>query len=69
MLWYTTAYPDSLLRTYHCEKIKKMPLSGLDPSMLLGFVCKDEDDFEDFVERVAQVIHVIQYSRSVADLA
>lgn len=55
MLWYTTAYPDPLLRTYHCEKIKKMPLSGLDPSMLLGFVCKDEDDFEDFVERVAQV--------------
>lgn len=55
MLWYTTAYPDSLLRTYHCEKIKKMPLSGLDPSMLLGFVCKSEDDFENFVERVAQV--------------
>ncbi|UOH83832.1 cysteine protease ATG4 [Cryptococcus neoformans] len=55
MLWYTTAYPDSLLRTYHCEKIKKMPLSGLDPSMLLGFVCKDEDDFEDFVDRVAQL--------------
>lgn len=55
MLWYTTAYPDSLLRTYHCEKIKKMPLSGLDPSMLLGFVCKSEDDFENFVERVAQL--------------
>ncbi|KAJ7216903.1 hypothetical protein C8J57DRAFT_1732410 [Mycena rebaudengoi] len=26
------------LRTFHCEKVHKMPLSGLDPSMLLGFL-------------------------------
>jgi hypothetical protein len=32
-----------------------MPLSGLDPSMLLGFLCKDESDWKDFRRRVAEV--------------
>ncbi|WVQ76314.1 hypothetical protein IAR50_005979 [Cryptococcus sp. DSM 104548] len=50
--WYTEAYPEHLMRTYQCEKVKKLPISGLDPSMLLGFVVRDEKDFEDFVDRV-----------------
>ncbi|KAJ6607627.1 hypothetical protein B0H10DRAFT_2227635 [Mycena sp. CBHHK59/15] len=28
---------DSEPRTFHCERVRKMPLSGLDPSPLLGF--------------------------------
>ena len=32
-----------------------MPLSGLDPSMLLGFLCKDWEDWEDFRRRVVEV--------------
>ncbi|KAK8845476.1 hypothetical protein IAR55_006189 [Kwoniella newhampshirensis] len=54
-LWYVKAYPENQLRTFHCEKVKKMPLSGLDPSMLLGFLCRNESDFDDFCERVAKL--------------
>ncbi len=49
-----TAYPISELRTFHCERVRKMPLSGLDPSMLLGFLCRDEKDWKDLRERVAE---------------
>ncbi|KAJ7249831.1 hypothetical protein C8J57DRAFT_1079396, partial [Mycena rebaudengoi] len=40
--FYQRAYVPAELRTFHSEKVRKMPLSGLDPSMLLGFVCRDE---------------------------
>jgi len=30
-------------------------MSGLDPSMLIGFFCKDEKDWWDFKKRVADV--------------
>jgi hypothetical protein len=30
---YLSAYSASELRTFHCEKVMKMPLGGLDPSM------------------------------------
>jgi cysteine protease ATG4 len=53
--WYNNAYSEAQLRTFHCEKVRKLPLSGLDPSMLLGFVCRDEKEFEDFCERVKAV--------------
>jgi cysteine protease ATG4 len=55
--WYAAAYSTAQLRTFHCEKVKKMPLSGLDPSMLLGFLCRDEAEFEDFCERAVKVRH------------
>jgi cysteine protease ATG4 len=55
LLWYADAYPANQLRTFHCEKVKKMPFSGLDPSMLLGFLVRNEADFEDFCERAAKV--------------
>lgn len=53
--WYVDAYSETQLRTFHCEKVKKIPLSGLDPSMLLGFLCKDQQDFDDFCARVSMV--------------
>lgn len=53
--WYANAYSEAQLRTFHCEKVKKISLSGLDPSMLLGFMCRDEAEFEDFCERVSRV--------------
>lgn len=52
---YVHAYPPAELRTFHCDRVRKMPLSGLDPSMLLGFLCKDEADYTDFRLRVADV--------------
>ena len=53
--WYATAYAEAQLKTYHCDKVRKIPLSALDPSMLLGFLVRDEADFEDFCERVSRV--------------
>ena len=53
--FFFDAYPDSALRTYHRDKVRKMALSSLDPSMLLGFLIQDEDDWEDFSSRVRQV--------------
>ncbi|KAH9028417.1 peptidase family C54-domain-containing protein [Lactarius hengduanensis] len=45
---YVTAYSATDLRTFHCDRVRKMPLSGLDPSMLIGFLCKTEADWIDF---------------------
>jgi hypothetical protein len=53
--WFASAYTEAQLRTFHCDKIKKIPLSNVDPSMLLGFLCKNEADFEDFCQRVNKV--------------
>lgn len=49
------AYTQAELQTFHCDRVRKMPMSGLDPSMLLGFLCRDERDWRDFRERVAAV--------------
>ncbi|KAJ7660600.1 hypothetical protein B0H17DRAFT_1212474 [Mycena rosella] len=34
---FSRAYSKTELQTFHCERVRKMLLSGLDPSMLLGF--------------------------------
>jgi len=54
-LHYCTAYSAAELKTFHCDRVRKMPLSGLDPSMLIGFLCRDEDDWRDFRRRVSEV--------------
>jgi cysteine protease ATG4 len=54
-LHYCTAYSAAELKTFHCERVRKMPLSGLDPSMLIGFLCRDEKDWWDFKKRVGDV--------------
>ncbi|KJA22323.1 hypothetical protein HYPSUDRAFT_41184 [Hypholoma sublateritium FD-334 SS-4] len=54
-LHYCNAYSAAELRTFHCERVRKMPLSGLDPSMLIGFVCRDERDWWDFRRRVSEL--------------
>jgi cysteine protease ATG4 len=42
--FYQREYAPAELRTFHSEKVCEMPLSGLDLSMLLGFVCRDEGE-------------------------
>lgn len=54
---YVTQYSASELRTFHCDRVRKIPLSGLDPSMLLGFLCKDETDWIDLRKRVNELMH------------
>jgi cysteine protease ATG4 len=48
-------YSDVELKTYHCDRVRKMPLSGLDPSMLIGFLVKTEADWKDLRHRIAEV--------------
>jgi hypothetical protein len=65
-LHYCSAYSAAELKTFHCDRVRKMPLSGLDPSMLIGFLCRDEDDWRDFRKRVSEVR--LFRSLSVVDL-
>ena len=37
-LAHVTSYIAAELRTFHCENVRKMPLSGLDPSMLIEYL-------------------------------
>ncbi|KIP05763.1 hypothetical protein PHLGIDRAFT_107790 [Phlebiopsis gigantea 11061_1 CR5-6] len=50
-----SAYSAAELKTFHCDRVRKMPLSGLDPSMLMGFLCKDEADWQDLKQRIAEL--------------
>ncbi|KAJ7670543.1 hypothetical protein B0H17DRAFT_948658, partial [Mycena rosella] len=43
--YFAHVYSVADLRTFHCEKVRKMPLMGLDPSMLLGSVCRNEAEW------------------------
>jgi cysteine protease ATG4 len=52
---YVNAYSATELKTFHCDRVRKMPLSGLDPSMLIGFFCRGEDDWKDFRKKVEEV--------------
>ena len=42
-----TSYNAAELRTFHCKRVRKMPLLGLDLSMLIGFLCKMKADWTD----------------------
>ncbi|KAI0697475.1 hypothetical protein BC835DRAFT_1413706 [Cytidiella melzeri] len=52
---FATAYSATELKTFHCDRVRKMPLSGLDPSMLIGFLCKDESDWRDLKARITEL--------------
>jgi hypothetical protein len=53
--FYQRVHAPAELRTFHCEKVRKMLLSGLDPSMLLGFVCRHEGEWVGLRWRIALV--------------
>jgi len=60
---YVNAYGAMELKTFHCDRVRKMPLSGLDPSMLIGFFCRDESDWKDFRKKVEEV-SIMEHSHS-----
>ena len=62
---YCTAYSAAELKTFHCDRVRKMPLSGLDPSMLIGFLCRDEADWWDFRRRVSEVSHLYSFLQAL----
>ncbi|CAI7796158.1 unnamed protein product, partial [Closterium sp. NIES-53] len=41
--------------SYHCSAIRRMPLSGMDSSLALGFYCATQGDFEDLCRRIEQL--------------
>ena len=43
------------LATFHCDTLRKIPISQFDPSMLLGFYCRTIEDFGSFCERINEV--------------
>ncbi|KAJ7330308.1 peptidase family C54-domain-containing protein [Mycena albidolilacea] len=51
---FARAYSAAEMRTFHCERVRKMPLSGLDPSMLIGFMVRDEAEWVDLRRRIKE---------------
>ncbi|KAI0056521.1 hypothetical protein BV25DRAFT_1572624 [Artomyces pyxidatus] len=64
---YVEAYSPLELKTFHCDRVRKMPLSALDPSMLIGFLCKDEGDWIDLRKRIADLSRNYKTIFSVQD--
>ncbi|KAJ7074899.1 hypothetical protein B0H15DRAFT_956948 [Mycena belliarum] len=56
---FASAYTAQELQTFHCDKVRKMPLGGLDPSMLIGFLCRDAEEWADFRKRVVELPRAI----------
>ncbi|CAG8511685.1 9226_t:CDS:10 [Ambispora leptoticha] len=48
-------FTDEELATFHCDTLRKIHISQLDPSMLLGFYCRDAQAFEEFCARVEEI--------------
>ncbi|KAJ7239736.1 hypothetical protein C8J57DRAFT_1528079 [Mycena rebaudengoi] len=58
--FYRRAYSPAELRTFHCEKVRTMPLSGLDPSMVIGFARRDAADLRRRIALLPRTIFAIQ---------
>ncbi|KAK3043082.1 hypothetical protein RJ639_001197 [Escallonia herrerae] len=41
--------------SYHCNVVRQVPLDSIDPSLSIGFYCRDKDDFDDFCSRAAEL--------------
>ncbi|KAJ6482396.1 hypothetical protein DFH09DRAFT_409167 [Mycena vulgaris] len=52
---FAGAYSTAELRTFHCERVRKMPLTGPNSSVLIGFVCRGEAEWIDLRRRVAEL--------------
>ncbi|XP_027350376.1 cysteine protease ATG4-like isoform X2 [Abrus precatorius] len=60
--------------SYHCNVIRHMLLDSIDPSLAIGFYCRDKDDFDDFCSRASKLaeesngapIFTVAQSRSFA---
>jgi cysteine protease ATG4 len=47
--YFAHAYSAAEMHTFHCERVRNMPLSGLDPSMLISFVVRNEAEWVDLL--------------------
>ncbi|XP_019152125.1 PREDICTED: cysteine protease ATG4-like [Ipomoea nil] len=42
--------------SYHCDVVRQLPLDSIDPSLAIGFYCKDKSDFDDFCARASELV-------------
>ncbi|OCT47666.1 putative cysteine protease atg4 [Cladophialophora carrionii] len=57
-------YTDEEISTCHTRRLRGLRISEMDPSMLIGFLIKDEDDWEDWKRRLKEtkgkaIVHVL----------
>lgn len=57
---HTTQKCSTKEETYHCKTPLKIPISKIDPSMALGFLCSTRQDFDEFCQLAQQ--HLAQHS-------
>jgi cysteine protease ATG4 len=50
-----TDYTDEELASVHTRRLRSIKISEMDPSMLLGFLIRDDKDWEDWRRRVSEV--------------
>jgi len=48
-------YTDSDIETCHTRRLRGLRISEMDPSMLIGFLIRDEADWEDWKRRISEV--------------
>ncbi|PAN40792.1 hypothetical protein PAHAL_7G341200 [Panicum hallii] len=51
--------PDNLeadTSSYHCSVVRDLALDQIDPSLAIGFYCRDKDDFDDFCSRASELV-------------
>jgi cysteine protease ATG4 len=41
--------------SYHCSVVRRMALDAIDPSLALGFYCRDKAEFEDLCNRASEL--------------
>ncbi|KAL2553288.1 Cysteine protease ATG4a [Forsythia ovata] len=47
---------DADTSSYHSNVVRHIPLDSIDPSLAIGFYCKDKSDFDDFCARALELI-------------
>ncbi|KAL0083106.1 hypothetical protein F4703DRAFT_1095013 [Phycomyces blakesleeanus] len=48
-------YSEKDLSTYHCPIPRKIHITQVDPSMLLGFYCQTQEDFDIFCSQISEI--------------
>nr|KYP38011.1 Cysteine protease ATG4 [Cajanus cajan] len=41
--------------SYHCSVMRHIPLDSIDPSLAIGFYCRNKDDFDDFCSQASKL--------------
>ncbi|KAL5040834.1 hypothetical protein BDW71DRAFT_28939 [Aspergillus fruticulosus] len=48
-------YTEDEVNTYHTRRLRRLNIQDMDPSMLIGFLIRDEDDWKDWKARVTSL--------------